>query len=60
MQGGNHGGAGRQPVIDYDQDPADDVVCLDAPVSFRAVSQVYEHFEQVDDEEVLDMLRDAD
>lgn len=35
---------------------ADEVVCLEAPEDFRAVSLHYEHFEQVDDEEVARLL----
>jgi predicted phosphoribosyltransferase len=36
---------------------ADEVVCLAAPSNFRAVGQFYEQFEQVDDEEVVRVLR---
>jgi predicted phosphoribosyltransferase len=35
---------------------ADEVVCLAAPESFRAVSQYYRKFPQVDDQEVIDLL----
>lgn len=35
---------------------ADDVVCLAAPLRFRAVSQWYEVFDQTSDEEVQDLL----
>jgi predicted phosphoribosyltransferase len=35
---------------------ADDVVCLAAPLRFRAVSQWYESFDQTSDEEVQDLL----
>jgi len=38
---------------------ADEVVCLDAPASFRAVGQFYQHFEQVEDEEVTRILQQA-
>lgn len=34
----------------------DDVVILQTPDDFHAVSQVYEHFESVDDEEVIRLL----
>jgi putative phosphoribosyl transferase len=37
---------------------ADQVVCLEAPVFFQAVGQFYEHFAQVEDEEVIEALRD--
>lgn len=36
---------------------ADEVVCLETPASFRAVGQFYRHFPQVDDEEVIELLR---
>ncbi len=35
---------------------ADEVVCLEAPEDFRAVSLHYEHFEQVDDADVERLL----
>lgn len=35
---------------------ADEVVCLEAPEHFRAVSQYFERFEQVEDEEVERIL----
>jgi putative phosphoribosyl transferase len=38
---------------------ADDVVCLDVPRSFQAVSQFYRSFPQVEDAEVIDLLRPA-
>ena len=38
---------------------ADDVVCAATPDPFYAVGQSYEHFEQVDDGEVLALLRTA-
>jgi predicted phosphoribosyltransferase len=37
----------------------DEVVCLHAPEEFHAVGQFYAHFEPVEDEEVLELLRDA-
>lgn len=40
-------------------DLADEVVCLDAPAHFRAVGQFYQHFEQVDDDEVIAILQQA-
>lgn len=36
---------------------ADEVVCLEAPRDFRAVGQFYEIFPQVEDEEVIEILR---
>lgn len=40
-------------------DLADEVVCLEAPDFFQAVGQFYRHFPQVDDEEVIGILRQA-
>jgi predicted phosphoribosyltransferase len=36
---------------------ADEIVCLDAPPEFHAVSQFYASFPQVEDEEVMRLLR---
>ena len=36
---------------------ADDVVCLHAPAYFQAVGQFYRHFAQVEDTEVIELLR---
>ncbi len=36
---------------------ADEVVCLKTPGNFRAVGQFYEDFPQVEDEEVIEILR---
>lgn len=36
---------------------ADEVVCLHAPDNFQAVGQFYRHFPQIDDEEVIALLR---
>ncbi|MCW3478566.1 phosphoribosyltransferase family protein [Neisseriaceae bacterium JH1-16] len=36
---------------------ADAVVCLDAPSGFQAVGQFYQHFPQVEDEEVIALLQ---
>jgi putative phosphoribosyl transferase len=38
---------------------ADEVVCLDTPRSFQAVGQFYQNFPQVDDEEVIEVLKSA-
>lgn len=35
---------------------SNDVICLETPADFRAVGQYYENFEQVEDEEVIEML----
>ena len=42
------------------QEHADEVVCLDTPRRFIAVSQFYGSFPQLDDDEVIAMLRSAD
>ncbi len=36
---------------------ADDVVCLETPVGFQAVGQFYRDFDQVEDEEVIALLK---
>lgn len=36
---------------------ADEVVCLSAPDAFQAVGQFYRHFDQIEDEEVIALLR---
>lgn len=36
---------------------ADEVVCLDAPMAFHAVGQFYGDFPQVEDEDVVEILR---
>jgi predicted phosphoribosyltransferase len=38
---------------------ADEVVCLSTPEFFQAVGQFYAEFPQVDDDEVIDILRQA-
>lgn len=40
-------------------DLADDVVCLETPAFFQAVGQFYQHFPQVDDDEVIEILKGA-
>ena len=40
-------------------DLADEVVCLEAPPFFQAVGQFYQYFPQVDDDEVIALLREA-
>jgi putative phosphoribosyl transferase len=38
-------------------DLVDEMVCLEAPAYFRAVGQFYQHFDQVDDDEVIAVLK---
>ena len=38
---------------------ADEVVCLQTPEFFQAVGQFYRHFDQVEDEEVIELLKGA-
>lgn len=38
-------------------DMADEVVCLEAPELFQAVGQFYQYFPQVDDDEVIEILK---
>jgi predicted phosphoribosyltransferase len=40
-------------------DLADEVVCLEAPAFFQAVGQFYQHFPQVDDDEVIEVLQQS-
>lgn len=40
-------------------DMADEVVCLEAPQFFQAVGQFYQYFPQVDDDEVIEILKSA-
>jgi len=35
----------------------DEMVCLEAPPYFRAVGQFYQHFDQVNDDEVIEILK---
>lgn len=37
----------------------DEVVCLSIPVNFRAVGEFYEDFDQVDDSQVRELLKEA-
>lgn len=37
---------------------ADEVVCLEMPEWFQAVGQFYRHFDQIEDDEVMAMLKD--
>lgn len=38
---------------------ADEVICLEVPDYFMAVGQFYRNFSQVEDDEVIDILRDS-
>jgi putative phosphoribosyl transferase len=38
---------------------ADEVVCLQTPEFFEAVGQFYRHFDQVEDDEVIELLKGA-
>ncbi|MDO8771716.1 MAG: phosphoribosyltransferase family protein [Burkholderiaceae bacterium] len=44
-------------TLDKVADMADEVVCLEAPEFFQAVGQFYQHFPQVDDDEVIAILK---
>lgn len=44
-------------TVDRVRQYADDVVCLETPFSFQAVGQFYLDFPQVEDEEVVEILR---
>jgi len=38
---------------------ADEVICLESPEYFQAVGQFYRNFSQVEDDEVIEILRDS-
>ncbi|MDP2025769.1 phosphoribosyltransferase [Sulfuriferula sp.] len=44
-------------TVDQVRQYADDVVCLETPFSFQAVGQFYRDFPQVEDDEVVEILR---
>lgn len=44
-------------TVDKVTDMADEVVCLESPDFFQAVGQFYRHFPQIEDDEVIDILR---
>lgn len=44
-------------TLDKMQDLVDEVICLETPASFQAVSQFYEEFGQTAEEEVKELLR---
>ncbi len=47
-------------AIEALKEDADEVVCLETPVPFFAISMFYQRFEQVSDQEVVDWLRRAE
>ncbi|WP_049573769.1 phosphoribosyltransferase, partial [Nonomuraea sp. SBT364] len=47
---------GARETVEAMRREADEVVVLCAPLDFRAVGQWYEHFEQLSDADVLDVL----
>ena len=50
---------GPQETLEELEELADEVVCLAAPEYFQAVGQFYERFDQVEDDEVIRILRTA-
>jgi predicted phosphoribosyltransferase len=50
---------GPQDTLEELDEVADEVVCLAAPEYFQAVGQFYERFDQVEDDEVMRILRTA-
>lgn len=52
-------GVAPPETVDRLQEIADEVVCLDAPQLFGAVGQFFERFDQVEDEDVVEMLGQA-
>jgi len=46
-------------AVDRLKESADEVVCLMAPSDFAAVGQFYQQFDQVDDDEVVQTLRET-
>lgn len=48
---------GSRPSVAAARAAADEVVCLSEPEEFYAVSQGYREFAQVEDDEVLELLR---
>jgi predicted phosphoribosyltransferase len=49
-----------EPVLDRFAEMADRVVCLNMPVFFSAVGQFYIHFTQVEDDTVLEILKESE
>jgi putative phosphoribosyl transferase len=44
-------------TLDKVADMADEVVCLEAPEFFQAVGQFYQYFGQIEDDEVIEVLK---
>ncbi len=44
-------------ALDFIQPLADEVVCLQCPHNFEAVGQFYQHFPQIEDADIVKMLR---
>jgi len=51
---------GPQDVIQALQDQVDDLICLDSPQYFYALSTFYQSFPQVSDDEVVSLLNKAE
>ncbi len=47
-------------TIEVLKDDADEVICLETPIQFFAISMFYQRFEQVSDQEVIDWLKRAE
>ena len=50
---------GPPTILEHLRQQADEVICLQAPKNFLSVSQFYEHFDQVDDQEAIQLLHKA-
>jgi predicted phosphoribosyltransferase len=50
---------GPADVVDGLRSVADDVICLETPTDFHALSPYYEDFHQMSDDEVVDLLDEA-
>lgn len=48
-----------QQALEYLRAKADEVICLTTPPLFYGVGQAYQNFDQVDDEEALRLLQEA-
>jgi putative phosphoribosyl transferase len=56
---GDRGGSGRPPErLETIRGMCDRVICLYSPIAFYAVGQFYESFETVEDERVVELLRE--
>ena len=47
-------------TVEFLRDEADEVICLETPVQFFAISMFYQNFEQLSDQEVIDWLKRAE